>query len=459
MTGDAAATIPRLAALARLLLQVRMLLCAVVLFLIPPEILSVPTIITVVALALLSGIVARNWQRLVPYIRSHPLIVVLDVVLTETVLFVEGPTGPAFTITIISAAIAGMLYGARGTALVIALQILCYMAAAVGHITLLAEGPHTAAGYGSVIFVLPFLYPVSAVIGLRIRQVLVELSHEQGARRHAEMTAAAAEERNRLAREMHDSVAKTLRGASMAAQALPLWMEKDRERATSIASQIVEAADTASQQARELIQNLRDADDRFRGPLHEVITRELAAWSAASGHRTELAIDPNWRADPSAETRHETITAFCEALVNVDRHARATRVDVSLRIIGGRAAIAIEDDGRGFSRPTDEILSTERAGNGHFGLLGMSERMENVGGSVGFSAGAECGAVVTIVLPGPASDATAAVKSVSASPPRTSTLAVRGGPASPDPTSPGELSKESTSAQPEPEQPATRSRP
>ena len=107
MTGDAAATIPRLAALARLLLQVRMLLCAVVLFLIPPEILSVPTIITVVALALLSGIVARNWQRLVPYIRSHPLIVVLDVVLTETVLFVEGPTGPAFTTTIISAAIAG----------------------------------------------------------------------------------------------------------------------------------------------------------------------------------------------------------------------------------------------------------------------------------------------------------------------------------------------------------------
>jgi two-component system sensor histidine kinase DegS len=66
-----------------------------------------------------------------------------------------------------------------------------------------------------------------------------------------------------------------------------------------------------------------------------------------------------------------------EALTNVARHARATRVEVSIRELPGAACMEIRDNGKSF--PVKRVLRAK--GNNHLGLLGMRERVEMVGGS------------------------------------------------------------------------------
>src|SRR5690606_4315615 len=277
MSSSAHATLPRLASLVRLLLQLRMLLAAFALLLIPGERLTPPTFLLILSFALLSGLAARYWERFVPYLREHPLLITLDVCLTSSVLVIEGPSGPVFIITVITAAVCGILYGVRGAVLVVLLQILCYTVAVVLYaFTHGQEAPVEVMSFQALL-VHPALYPIAAYTGSKVRAVLAELAEEQEARKQAELAAAAAEERDRLARDMHDSVAKTLRGAAMAAQALPLWLQKDPERAAGIAAQVADAADTASTEARALIADLRDQD--AGAPFTELVERAVQDWA------------------------------------------------------------------------------------------------------------------------------------------------------------------------------------
>jgi len=84
-----------------------------------------------------------------------------------------------------------------------------------------------------------------------------------------------------------------------------------------------------------------------------------------------------------------------EALTNVARHAQASRVDVSIQKLNGAACLIIKDNGQGF--PAERVFHTKK--NKRLGLLGMSERLEMVGGNFTIESGPGQGTTVKAQIP------------------------------------------------------------
>jgi signal transduction histidine kinase len=353
------------------------MLAAVSLLVIAGErMLTAPTAVMILAFAMLSGLAARHWERFVPYLQNHPLLVTLDVVAASAILAIDGPSGAVFVLTVLSSTICGMLFGLRGVIAVSALQVLCYLGV-LGYARMNMGSIDDLMSF-QVLIVHPMLYPIAGYVGLRIRAILSELAAEQDARRQAERAAAAAEERDRLARDMHDSVAKTLRGAAMAAQALPVWLAKDPERAAATAAQVADAAETAAAEARALISDLRDGSAVV--PFGRAVRDIAAAWSAETG--IPVTVEESGEVRLLVTARQEGTAILKEALTNIERHADAGAVTIAVTAGPGHCTMVVADDGVGFTRPPEQVREAERRGNGHYGLLGMAERAERAGGTL-----------------------------------------------------------------------------
>ena len=91
-----------------------------------------------------------------------------------------------------------------------------------------------------------------------------------------------------------------------------------------------------------------------------------------------------------------------EALGNVERHARAGKVTVRLRRLGGRAVLTVADDGAGFEVP-DEL--EELAQGRHFGVTGMRERAQLAGGDLSVESAPGEGCVLSVWMPAEAPEA------------------------------------------------------
>jgi signal transduction histidine kinase len=183
---------------------------------------------------------------------------------------------------------------------------------------------------------------------------------------------AAALERSRLARELHDSVAKTLRGMSLAALALPGSLRRQPGLAEQLAGAISSAAVAADRETRELLEGLRlDSPDEDFG---STLDRLCRAWSTRTGisARAEVAA-----LDLPVPVRYELTRIAHEALTNVADHAHATRVTVELAQRGRSVALAVRDDGMGFVVPDDLVALQD---HGHLGVVGMVERAQTIGG-------------------------------------------------------------------------------
>jgi signal transduction histidine kinase len=208
----------------------------------------------------------------------------------------------------------------------------------------------------------------------------------------AAQRAAAASERARLARELHDSVAKTLRGVSFAAVALPASLRSRPALAEQLAGVVAHGADAAAREARDLIAGLRADNPAL--PFTAAVSRLCDEWSRASGTPVRIQADP---VEPPPGARYELSRILHEALQNVARHAGATRVDVWLR--GDRAGglrLVVRDDGLGFPVPAD--LTVLRA-DGHFGLLGMAERARSAGAQFAVRSAPGDGTLIEVLVP------------------------------------------------------------
>ncbi|UOE22058.1 sensor histidine kinase [Thermobifida halotolerans] len=338
--------------------------------------------------AVFSWLLSRYWERLSPHASRCLPLIVADTFVASAILGVGGPSGAFFLATLFTSTAAGVRYGVRGVAGVSTLQVLGYLAAVFVPSGGPVEAGATVWTGVQVVVVHPLLYPVAGHIGLRLRGLFEELTSEQERRRVAERAAAAAEERTRLARDMHDSVAKTLRGIALAAQALPLWLERDPERAAATAAQVVAAAGTAVREIRELITDLRESP---AGPsVADGVAAVLREWSAQTGVAAGLCV----RGTPlplPVVARHETVAVLREALTNIDRHSAAETVTVELAAEAEHLVMTVRDNGRGF----DPVLPLP----GRYGLVGMRERAARAGGSLTLTSATGSGTTVTLRVP------------------------------------------------------------
>ncbi len=181
------------------------------------------------------------------------------------------------------------------------------------------------------------------------------------------------QERGRIGREMHDGMAQVLAYVNTKAQAVQQYLKAGKtDEANLQLDQLSAAAREAYTDVREGILALRSqpTDDRT---LEEVLKIYFAQWQVSSGIQGELILDEPLAVPPRVEL--QLLRVIQESLANVRKHARATKVRVSVRRVASGLEAVVEDDGVGFSQE-----KVERAGLPRFGLTIMRERAESAGG-------------------------------------------------------------------------------
>jgi ligand-binding sensor domain-containing protein/signal transduction histidine kinase len=198
-------------------------------------------------------------------------------------------------------------------------------------------------------------------------------------------------ERTRIAREIHDTLAQDFVGVSVQ---LELTAHLLAHSQVNEASEQVDRTRSLVQQgladARRSIWDLRSADTQATLPMR---LTQLVEKNSTEHLKTEVDIGGIYRTlAPSLENEVFRITQ--EAITNVVRHARATRLTLDLRYHPNDLTLTISDNGIGF-QATDTTL----AGKGHFGLQGMRERAKQINGTLSVNSSSEIGTTVTLGVP------------------------------------------------------------
>jgi signal transduction histidine kinase len=202
----------------------------------------------------------------------------------------------------------------------------------------------------------------------------------ENARLHRQLHAlAVTEERERIAREMHDSLAQVLGYVNTKAQATEALLGSGQtEKAVAQLGQLSAAARSAYADVREGILGLRTSLGENRDFI-PTLRDYLVQWQEQSGVEAEMLTEPAAAFDPrlSPHAEVQLLRIIQEALANVRKHASATRARVRLVMENGMVAASVEDDGVGFD---PEALG--RATVPRFGLSTMRERAEAIGGTL-----------------------------------------------------------------------------
>jgi signal transduction histidine kinase len=386
---SAVVTDERVAALCRFIFNFRMIVLLLTMLSLP---LSdddlAPLVVAILVATIASFVPLRYWSTFGPTLVRHPAFLAVDLLLTMMILTVTGPENPFFYFTLGTALLSGLLYGWIGAAVFSVLLVVCYW---FGYSVRASIGVSTDLTY-QIAVGFPALYPICAAAGAGVRRMLDRQSLMEAELASAARSSAIERERTRIAREMHDSLAKSIHGIGLQAAALTRWIGKDPPRAIADARSISQAAEVAAQQARELIRDLRA--DSLDLPLSGAVRALVEQWSEERGIDVGLELADVECACP--EKRWELMSIVKEALHNVDRHARANHVRVALREAGGYLMLEVADDGAGFAgadRPEELVKG------GHFGLMGMSERAQRVGGRLKVTSVPGDGTSVTAVMP------------------------------------------------------------
>ncbi len=346
------------------------------------------TAAAIVVAAIASIVPVLRWDQVGPAIVRHPSYLAGELVLAALILVLTGVDSPFFFFTLGTALLGGLVYGYPGAGLFSFMLIVVYAYA----IHVRAPFDDTVTDFRTVV-VLPALYPIVAVAGAGARRLLDRQAEAEAALADQERTLAGQAERERLARDMHDSLAKTVHGIGFAALALSRRIRVDPTGAEEDARKLAADARTAAQEARELLSGLRGRDDNEL-PLPTAIRSEAARWGERTGIRIGGSLDDVGPL-PTLALR-ELRWILKEALANVERYAKATRVNVHLRRLGDRVTLTIVDDGEGFEAPDDLDAMT---GVGSFGLAGMRERARLAGGDLSVESEPGEGCVVSAWVP------------------------------------------------------------
>ena len=183
-----------------------------------------------------------------------------------------------------------------------------------------------------------------------------------------------AAERQRMARELHDTLAQGLAGLILQLEAASSHLSSDRpERAQTIIQQAMARARTTLAEARQVIDDLRQEQVNPPDPA-AAIRAEVDRFTTATGIpcALDLALPDVLLETWSDHTRR----VVAEGLMNVARHARASQVWVTVVSPENRLELQVRDNGAGFDPAAVE------AQPGHYGLLGMRERARLAGGTL-----------------------------------------------------------------------------
>lgn len=240
-------------------------------------------------------------------------------------------------------------------------------------------------------------FAFAASLAQRMRHLLINRLERTQAQLRDEMerTAelAAARERARIARDVHDVLAHSLTVLSVQAQALRQLVHDNPERAAALLDQMAEVLRESQMESRQIVGLLREASATEAGASD--IASRLRALAERFAERTGVRCDLREHGDPGhLSARHAEALRFAlqEALTNAYRHGHAAYAEADLWWEPASVRLVVSDEGA--SAP----VGASRAGSGQ-GLRGMRERAEALGGAAEAGPRADGGFVVSVTLP------------------------------------------------------------
>lgn len=196
-------------------------------------------------------------------------------------------------------------------------------------------------------------------------------------------------ERQRMARELHDTLAQGLAGLVLQLEALEVSLERDdTQQAGQIAGQAKERARTTLAEARRAIADLRQNE----AMPAEAIQQEVDRFTVATGIPCDLQLSPDLNASLGLSNGEHVVRCVGEGLANVTRHAQANHVWVVIDHQNDQLKVSVRDDGRGFDVGAE-------VGAGHYGLLGLRERARLAGGQLAIESQPGAGTTLRMTIP------------------------------------------------------------
>jgi NarL family two-component system sensor histidine kinase YdfH len=213
-------------------------------------------------------------------------------------------------------------------------------------------------------------------------QAQLEQAHRELQVTHRELAASTRQietltrlaERQRMARELHDTLLQGMAGMVMQLEVTSAQMDRQNYlQAQQVLNQTLSSARAALVDARHAIRDLRSQTPRMEQFVTSV-QEEIAHFCQLTRVACQTELDDLVHTPP--QHCEHVLRIMGEAFSNIARHARARHVSVEARVVEMWLEISVQDDGQGFDPESAELHS------GHYGLLGLQERAQLVGGSL-----------------------------------------------------------------------------
>lgn len=235
---------------------------------------------------------------------------------------------------------------------------------------------------------------LSAIIRQTSQQheLIEELRRTQAELAASEHSAGVLAERQRLAREIHDTLAQGFISVVTHLEAADQALDGDLSTVRRHIGQATATARESLGQARRVVQDLRP-EILEASSLPHAIAREADKWSERTG--VASAVTTTGAALPlPPEAEVTLLRAVQESLANVHRHARASHVSITLSYMPDRVLLDVQDDGQGFDPETHVQLD-----DGGFGLTAMRQRAEALAGAVYVESSPGQGTTIVVEIP------------------------------------------------------------
>jgi ligand-binding sensor domain-containing protein/signal transduction histidine kinase len=197
-------------------------------------------------------------------------------------------------------------------------------------------------------------------------------------------------ERNRIAREIHDNLAQDILGISVQLELVARLMPAAAETAKSHLDRARMLVRNSMTEARRYVWDLR-SQELQKKDLPAALRDTTKRLAAESNVETVVEVAGLMRPLP-VEVETNLLRIGQEAINNAVKHARANRIEVGLNFDTRNVRLSVRDNGRGFD-PSEQIA------DGHFGLLGMRERAEQIGGVLSIDSAPERGTQIAVEVP------------------------------------------------------------
>jgi signal transduction histidine kinase len=198
------------------------------------------------------------------------------------------------------------------------------------------------------------------------------------------------EERNRLARDLHDSVTQTLFSVVLTAEAASTLLERDGAAARAQLDRLQELSRDALREMRSLIFELRPADLAADG-LVATLRKHCEVLQRV--RKIDIAVDVDGERPLPEDVEQELFRVAQEALNNALKHADAKEIRIGLIMHDNGASLTVRDDGRGFDPRSSRIQSKR------LGLTSMRERAEAMGARLTVESSPGAGTLVRLDVP------------------------------------------------------------